>query len=271
MNADLIKAVYGFAIGDALGVPYEFKERDTFECSDIVGNGTHMRPAGTWSDDTSMVIATCDSIRENNGKINISDIVNKFLHWYKDEDYNCEERKFDIGSTVEDALNRTLYYGKISGGTGEYDNGNGALMRMLPLAFVEANNSEIIDISRITHDCEPSKSICLAFVKIMKYILEYKKLPPFVSKSVSLKKLKATPREKIKSTGYVVDTYYASLWCVATSSSYKEAVLKAVNLGGDTDTIAALTGAIAAILFNDVPREWIDKLRGKEVINKCLW
>ena len=57
----LFDAILGLAIGDALGVPYEFKQRGSFICSDMVGYGTHNQPEGTWSDDTSMTIATLES------------------------------------------------------------------------------------------------------------------------------------------------------------------------------------------------------------------
>ena len=75
--------VYGQAVGDALGVPFEFRGRDTFECTGMVGFGTHGQPAGTWSDDTSMTLAICDSYREL-GRIDTDDIRTRFLAWYRD-------------------------------------------------------------------------------------------------------------------------------------------------------------------------------------------
>ena len=72
--------IYGLAVGDALGVPYEFRPRGTFECTDMIGYGTHGQPAGTWSDDTSMTLATCDSIREL-GHIDTADMRDKFVSW----------------------------------------------------------------------------------------------------------------------------------------------------------------------------------------------
>ena len=69
MNQKLYDTVIGFAIGDALGVPYEFKERGSFTCSDMTGYGTHYQPLGTWSDDTSMTLATLSSLKENAGRI----------------------------------------------------------------------------------------------------------------------------------------------------------------------------------------------------------
>ena len=131
--------IYGLAVGDALGVPYEFRPRDTFECTDMIGYGTHGQPAGTWSDDTSMTLATCDSIREL-GHIDASDMRDKFVGWIARGEYTIDG-VFDYGGTTA----RALHTGK--GGSGERDNGNGSLMRIAPLAFVDATDDEICEVS----------------------------------------------------------------------------------------------------------------------------
>lgn len=116
--------IYGLAVGDALGVPYEFRPRGTFECTDMIGYGTHGQPAGTWSDDTSMTLATCDSIREL-GHIDTADMRDKFVGWIARGEYTIDG-VFDYGGTTA----RALHTGK--GGSGERDNGNGSLMRIAP-------------------------------------------------------------------------------------------------------------------------------------------
>ena len=120
-TVSLRDCVYGQAVGDALGVPFEFRARGTFECTGMVGNGTHGQPAGTWSDDTSMMLAICDSYREL-GRIDVDDIRVKFLLWYRESAYTCG-RLFDIGAATASALR--LGHGLC----GERDNGNGSLMR----------------------------------------------------------------------------------------------------------------------------------------------
>mgnify|MGYP004595161463 CR=1 FL=1 len=97
-KATLRDCIYGLAVGDALGVPYEFRPRGTFECTDMVGYGTHGQPAGTWSDDTSMTLATCDSIREL-GRIDIADMRNKFVSWIANDGYTIDG-VFDYGGTT---------------------------------------------------------------------------------------------------------------------------------------------------------------------------
>lgn len=98
MGATLRDCIYGQAVGDALGVPYEFMARDTFECAGMAGHGTHDQPADTWSDDTSMTLAICDSYRELR-RIDVEDIRARFLAWYREDAYTCG-RLFDIGNAT---------------------------------------------------------------------------------------------------------------------------------------------------------------------------
>ncbi|MDO4405296.1 MAG: ADP-ribosylglycohydrolase family protein [Atopobiaceae bacterium] len=116
-------AVWGAAVGDALGVPYEFKERGSFECTGMVGYGTHHQPAGTWSDDTALMLATCDSIKQC-GRIDTTDMLERFRSWYNQGGYTPDGKVFDVGNATAEAL----YTGE--GLTGEWSNGNGSLMRI---------------------------------------------------------------------------------------------------------------------------------------------
>lgn len=209
-KATLRDCIYGLAVGDALGVPYEFRPRGTFERTDMVGYGTHEQPAGTWSDDTSMTLATCDSIREL-GRIDIADMRDKFVGWIDRGEYAIDG-VFDYGGTTA----RALRTGK--GGSGERDNGNGSL---------------------------PS------------WVLH----------------LKDVTEHEIRSGGFVRDTLKAATWCFVNTNSYEDCALAAVNLGDDTDTTAAVAGALAGAAYgmDAIPQEWIDALRGKELIEQCLF
>ncbi|WP_255375230.1 ADP-ribosylglycohydrolase family protein [Olsenella sp. An290] len=129
-------AIYGLAVGDALGVPYEFRTRGSFSCTGMVGHGTHDQPAGTWSDDTSMTLATCDSIRAC-GRVDTADMLSRFRAWINDGAYAIDGVVFDYGGTTA----RALAAG--TGCTGERDNGNGSLMRIAPLAFTGATDDEV--------------------------------------------------------------------------------------------------------------------------------
>jgi ADP-ribosylglycohydrolase len=125
-----------------LGVPYEFLPRGSFECAGIVGRGSHNQPAGTWSDDTSMALATCDSIRAT-GRVDACDMRERFVRWYREGAYTVSGL-FDTGGTIAEALCTRR------GRSGERDNGNGSLMRILPLAFTDASDDEARVVSAIT-------------------------------------------------------------------------------------------------------------------------
>lgn len=212
--------VYGQAVGDALGVPYEFRARGTFECTDMVGHGSHNQPAGTWSDDTSMALATCDSIR---------------------------------------ATGR--------GRTGERDNGNGSLMRILPLAFTGATDDEVHAVSAITHAHATSCEACVRMVRVARRLIAGEGPRDVAGDFVGV------PASQIRSGGFVLDTERAALWCLANTSSYAECVLAAVNLGDDTDTTAAVAGGLAGIAYGmeGIPGEWLAALLGKATIDACLF
>lgn len=250
--------IYGLAVGDALGVPYEFRPRGTFECTDMIGYGTHEQPAGTWSDDTSMTLATCDSIREL-GRIDTEDMRDKFMSWIANDEYTIDG-VFDYGGTTA----RALRSGK--GGSGERDNGNGSLMRIAPLAFVDATDDEICEVSAITHAHRTSTDACVIFVKLMRDVMNGT-LPSWALK------LKGVPEREIRSGGFVRDTLKAATRCFVNTNSYEDCVLAAVNLGDDTDTTAAVAGALAGTAYGlkAIPQEWIDTLRGKELIEGCLF
>ncbi len=257
--ATLRDCVYGQAVGDALGVPYEFKLRGTFHCTDMVGNGSHNQPAGTWSDDTSMALATCDSIRET-GRIDVADMRRRFERWYQTGAYTVDGL-FDIGNCTVSALEQGR------GQTGERDNGNGSIMRILPLAFTDATDDEVRAVSAITHAHPISCKVCVRMVHVARRLIAGQPVSAVTSG------LADVPEGEIRSGGVTTTTEKAALWCLATTDSYADCVLKAVNLGSDTDTTAAVAGGLAGIIYgvDAIPTGWMDTLRGKEVIEACLF
>lgn len=267
MNERLRAAIYGLAVGDALGVPVEFETRGTYEVKTMTGNGTHDQPAGTWSDDTSMTLATCDSIKQM-GKVDIEDIRKKFCEWLFDAKYTVDNVVFDMGVTTHYALRN----GK--GEEDEYSNGNGSLMRIIPLAFTDADDKLISEVSAITHAHQISKDACCEYVNIARKLFEGKDIKEILAEcSGRLPKLCTLEEDEIRSSGFVIDTLEAALWSIATTDSYKDALLKAVNLGKDTDTVGAVAGGLAGIIygFDGMPAEWIETLRGKDIIDVCLF
>lgn len=273
-NRKLADAVFGLAIGDALGVPYEFKDRGAFECTEMTGYGTHGQPAGTWSDDTSMTIATAKSIKDNGGKIVPVDIRDKFVAWADDEDFNANGVGFDIGSATWVALST----GEPQ--TGERSNGNGSLMRILPLAFAECTDEEVMQVSAITHGHEISMHACVIYVRIARRLLAGESIHDIIPTLMyeepfdRLRKIDQLPEKEVESSGYVVHTLEAALWTLAKYDNFRDTVLAAVNLGDDTDTTAAVAGGLAGIVYgldSDFAQECLEVLRAKDMIEECLW
>ena len=285
----------GFAVGDALGVPVEFTSRESRKnkpVTDMMEYGSHNVPEGTWSDDTSMTIACMDSISELE-EIDYDDIMKRFCDWAIKADYTATDILFDIGITTSKAISN--YYRKgipaiESGLTNERSNGNGSLMRMLPIAAYlyqnkldETEEVEIVNnISSLTHAHEISKLGCKIYCDYMKELYDgktsreaYKTIQnidynKYYSKEtidkynrILKQDISKIPEKDISSSGYIVSTLEASIWCTLNSNSYKEAVLKAVNLGDDTDTVGAIVGGINGTIYgkNNIPKEWLSKLK----------
>lgn len=274
MRERLRDAIYGLAVGDALGVPYEFNQRNSFKCIDMVGYGTYNQPTGTWSDDTSMTLATCRSIK-NKGKVDIANIRKEFEEWLFNKKYTPFGEVFDCGNTCFNSIRNKR------GCDDKWSNGNGSLMRIIPLAFVDnISNDDIENVSAITHAHNISKEACKYYVGIAIDLLNNLDIKSSIKNNIpkgsiydSLLWLEDYSEEEIISSGYVVDSFKAALWCLIKTDNYKDCVLKAVNLGCDTDTIAAIAGGLAGIMYgyNSIPKDWIEKLQRKDLIEECLF
>lgn len=257
----IIGGLLGLIVGDALGVPFEFQKRDTFVCDGMTGYGTHKQPAGTWSDDSSMTLATMDAILR--WGLDADGIMRNFVRWFYYEKFTPRGKVFDVGYCVAQSIVRYNNGADIytCGGAEESDNGNGALMRILPLAFLDCDAAFVDAVSGLTHNHEISKQACRLYTEIARGLVDGE------NTLVADRK-----RSKVKSGTFVKDTLDAALWSVATSDSYKDAVLAAANLGGDTDTVAAVAGGLAGIVYgvDAIPQEWIDTLARKDfVLNLC--
>lgn len=294
-----IKAVmFGHAIGDALGVPVEFRRReylDKYPVKDMIGFGTHNVPAGTWSDDTSMSLCALSSLV--NGTVDYDDIMRNFCKWCYDGEFTTDGIVFDIGNTCSDAIDNYFYNGKSVKNCGLNNvrsNGNGSLMRMHPFVLYAYYNgiedeAEFIDMivnaSSLTHAHKCSIAGCVIYAYILRELLnnpEKSSVRKGIDYAQSVRSfgryyervfsgnIETLKREDINSGGYVVDSLEAAIWCLLTTNSYEECVLKAVNLGEDTDTVAAIAGSLAGALYgvDAIPENWMGKLRKKEYIEE---
>lgn len=308
MKTKIHSALFGLSVGDALGVPVEFKSRDylkQFPVTDMMEYGSHHQPKGTWSDDSSLAFCLAESLSKG---YDINDIGEKFVKWRNEEIWTPHGKVFDIGISTNEAINSIESGIKpiLAGGFLEMDNGNGSLMRIIPLLFyikglsIEKRFDIIKDVSSITHAHIRSVLSCFIYLEYALNLFNkndkwqaYKKMQIDVKNFLNsnaicsqremdkfhrilelkvsdydvqvLYKLKES---EIGSGGYVLESLEASLWCVLTSNSYKETVLKAVNLGRDTDTTGAIAGGLAGLLYGyeAIPEKWIDVLARKEDI-----
>lgn len=297
----LYGGIFGFCVGDMLGVPVEFssrQERKNDEIKELRAYGTYNQPFGTWSDDTSLMLCLIDAI---NRGFTIENLANNFISFYKDGLFTPHGEVFDIGVSTQNAIEKMINgINPIEcGGKCEDENGNGSLMRILPIAFLQKkcgidNTIKMVeDVSSLTHLHDRSKLACIFYVELASQLIEnknkkdaYNSVIEFVKTNCKYryfeefkyfdnilnKRIINMSENQIKSTGYVIDTLEAVLWLFMNFDSYEQMVLGAVNLGGDTDTIAAIVGGLAGIYygFSKIPNKWIQTICRKKEIKEMI-
>ena len=306
-----LDGVMGVVVGDALGCPVQFINRSSIRKNGLVtgmrGYGTYNMPPGTWTDDSSMTLALLASIREKKA-IDLNDIMERFVEWLYQGEYTPYGRTFDQGRTCSTAIsaykmNKDPYS---CGGTSEQSNGNGSLMRILPAClYAYANKMSVPDaihiiheVSGLTHNHPRSHIGCGLYYFCVCSILDgegsiaerlqdgldngfafYKKDDNnhddlmYYGSLRRLSEFAALSEDNIKGSGYVVDSLEAAIWSILNSDSFASALLKAVNLGDDTDTVAAIAGGLAGLYYgyDSIPDAWLDTIPRREWIEElCL-
>jgi ADP-ribosylglycohydrolase len=306
----VLGGLFGVCIGDALGVPVEGMSREYLNARPVRGygyGGTSRRvPEGWWSDDSSLTLCLAESLvriteagrsgrTDETGGAELTEkdmnlIGRTFCRWLFKGHWTPGGRAFGIGYTTAEALERIRngVPADSAGGKGEWSNGNGSLMRILPVVFyLHGRGGEHLEIvhriSSITHAHPRSQLACGIYVLFALLLLEgqepaaaYKlvreKIPAAYDRAphrgelehferiigTDISRLK---RERIRSSGYVVHTLEAALWCFLTGASYEDTVLRAVNLGNDSDTTGAVAGGIAGLFhgFSEIPVDWVER------------
>jgi ADP-ribosylglycohydrolase len=296
--------ILGVAIGDALGVPVEFSSRSHLAknpVKDMLGYMCWNQPPGTWSDDTSLTLCLTESL--TNG-YDLEAIGKTFTKWYQEGYWGAHHKVFDVGGTTRHSLDRIIkgesaYF---SGNLFEEDNGNGSLMRTLPLVYFlknvenSADRYQIIkEVSSITHAHFRSVFACFIYVEFGLLLLNgtekfqaYKTLKSTINafsnsrdfnrnetnlfEKILQEDIFQYTNEEIRASGYVLHSLEASLWCFFNTNSYEECVLKAVNLGEDTDTTAAIAGGLAGMYYGveAIPQKWKTQVARYEDIQQLI-
>ncbi|KAB0677261.1 ADP-ribosylglycohydrolase family protein [Aureimonas leprariae] len=284
-------ALLGLAVGDALGTTLEFSQRDSRPHHvEITGGGPFRLRPGEWTDDTAMALALADSLVHCRS-FDPDDLMRRFVGWWRDGDYSCTGSCFDIGTQTRDALARFEWTGNpYAGTTAESDAGNGSLMRLSPVAIYALDDAELADRiacdqSRTTHGAPQAVDACIVFTRILRHAIlrhadplaaalaatDMAALHPSIA-AVATRSYRTKDRAAISSSGYVVHTLEAALWCVHNTTSFAEAVVRAVNLADDADTVGAVTGQLAGAIHgaNAIPERWLQTLAWRERLDAAV-
>lgn len=283
----------GLAVGDALGAAVEFMAPGSFPpVNNLIGGGPFDLPAGAWTDDTSMALCLAESLLERGG-FDPRDQMERYLAWYRRGHLSSTGVCFDIGNTVQEALEKFAGSGEpFCGSNHPHSAGNGSLMRLAPVPLFYATKPrkaihKAAESSRTTHGAKEAVDACYYMAGLLvgavggfskEEILSAEFAPiPDLWREVKLSSkiseiasgsFKRRNPPQIRGTGYVVDCLEAALWAFYHGDNFREGVLLAVNLGDDADTTAAVYGQLAGAYYGEagIPAEWLAKLIKGELI-----
>lgn len=258
MRNKIAGAIYGFAIGDAMGATTEFMTAEQIQkkygqVTDIIGGGwLHLQP-GEITDDTQMTMCVMSAImrQPKHPEQFIKYCEDNFIHW-------INSKPKDVGAQCARAIHNLMFGMKVP-----IDNqalGNGSLMRAMPLAVINLPFHNILQ-GRVTHNNQFCSNIIFKYSGLIQDYLNDRRVDKYTDKIKGL----------LEPSGYIVNTFNNSVYW-SCKDSFEEAIIGAVNHGGDADTIAAITGSLAGAKFgyNEIPKKWIKQLNPdvKEFLEK---
>ncbi|MFM0218107.1 ADP-ribosylglycohydrolase family protein [Paraburkholderia caledonica] len=292
--------LYGLLVGDALGVPYEFHDASEIPAEDEIEmepprefRRAHAGvPVGTWSDDGAQALCLFDSLNCN-GSLDFVDFAGQLIAWYEDGRMTPDGKVFDVGIQTRRALGtlkRSGIAANHAGPAGERDNGNGALMRCMPVVFAAKSTDHLIELAMrqgvVTHGHARSQLCCALYALIGAGILnglvakeavshaedEFRRRFTNTQNEREAQLVLSARAEPPRGSGYVVDSLWSSIDCLLATTDYESCVRRAVMLGNDTDTTACIAGGLAGLLYGyrGIPLKWLEVLKGKDIVERVL-
>ncbi|MEO1434130.1 MAG: ADP-ribosylglycohydrolase family protein, partial [Bacteroidota bacterium] len=300
MMNKVLDFLMGVVVGDALGVPFEFRSRSDMAirpATDMIGFGTHNQPPGTWSDDSSLMLCLADSLRYG---YDLVDLSKRMIDWKYEAFWSARGMVFDIAITTSKSILELAEILKSKEyedlkllkflGT-EQDNGNGSLMRIMPLLFlikgkkIQEQFECIWEVSALTHKHIRAAMSCLIYLKLAEYLLEGKeKIAAYQTMRNDIQQcwedldftieerqhfirviqqdIRDASEESLRTGGYVIESLESSIWYFLQKENYADTVLSIINLGHDTDTSAAIAGGLAGLYYgvDSIDEYWLFKL-----------
>jgi ADP-ribosyl-[dinitrogen reductase] hydrolase len=261
MNQDNAIGMYmGLFVGDALGGPLEFTEPNTGDkLTEMIGGGHHELDVGEWTDDGAMAMAIADAYISYK-RFAPSAIMQSFKRWRKTGEFGTRNYCFDVGTTTSEAMQAASDKRPYGGSSSLMTDGNGGIMRMAPHILFNHNNktmaiAEAVAGGLLTH----GTGKCVMYSAALAEEL-------FDGATLGNRKLF---NMGIKEDNGTVMGCYASAWnSIAATSSFEDALIHAVNKGGDADTVGAVTGMIAGRIYgySSIPQRWLDVLYSHDAI-----
>ncbi|HVA87206.1 MAG TPA: ADP-ribosylglycohydrolase family protein [Candidatus Saccharimonadales bacterium] len=295
LQSRLAGGVWGHLVGDAIGVPYEFKKASEIRSVRFGAVGTHRQPPGTWSDDGALMLATLDSLLSFG--FDPQDQGRRYLDWFDRAAYTPNgDGKFDFGHTTDVAIGQLLngVDAVDAGGRDESDNGNGSLMRILPIALMgrDLPRDDLVQqaeaSSRITHAHAWSQVACALYVVLAQQLLDGAQPASLMDDTVRLLRQdfeitwprpesaaafrRVLAHQEREGRGFVIDSLWSAWDAFVGATSYEDTITRAIHYGNDTDTTACIAGGLAGIHWGieGIPRLWLDGMRGHDIADPLV-
>lgn len=281
----LTGSLLGLSVGDALGAPVEFKERGSFpEVREMQAGGYFRLPAGAWTDDTAMALCLADSLLSQ-PEFDEKDLLDRLLRWIDDNENTSTGRCIGVGQNTMAVLGNYRRTGSLTAPIvkGRSD-GNGALMRLAPVACLHWTDRAVArSVARrqsfSTHASELSAAACEVQALLLCGLISgqtwegalnqvAQETWPAEIAAIIDGGWRAKSRDDISSTGYVIHTLEAAIWAVGSTHTFEDALIAAVNLGHDADTVGAVAGQLAGARYGsrEIPARWLECLFHRDQI-----